>query len=410
VLDRLQTDAPRETVTPGMACALVAAAGAVARLDQALGRHPLLPAFLHRFRLDAIRRQAEVDGHAIDPWHLAAVIEGLRPRMPATRIIDNGMVADAALQALAMHQWLTAPDFDQEGEVQRAERALADTPSNTPVLLAAAQATHRWLDRGEKRPPMRAALVRRWTRTGLMRAPVPLTGARALSADTPWREDLWIAAFLQAIAEEAEHGLALLFEMETAWLAARAAILPRRSTSRAPAAIDLMAATPLISATTLARSVGISVKSAIALLDGFVRDGIAVEVTGRAARRLFGLKALGEEVRRVVRPPYRPEPGRGRGRPPLLPTAPEEATAPPLPALDPVLGRFPAIDYSCLQAAIAHADQVIRDSRRSFSGLARGEGAPASPRSQAAPTLQSECPSDDLPESWPGGNGMDHRE
>jgi hypothetical protein len=170
----------------------------------------------------------------------------------------------------------------------------------------------------------------------------------------------------------------LLFEMETAWLAARAAILPRRSTSRAPAAIDLMAATPLISATTLARAVGMSVKSAIALLDGFVRDGVAVEVTHRAARRLFGLKELGEAVRHAVRPPYRPEPGRGRGRPPLLSTPPVEATAPPLPALDPVPLLLPAIDYSGLQAAIAHADQVIRDSRRSLYGLARA-GVPAPP-------------------------------
>jgi hypothetical protein len=374
----LATQAPRETVTPGMAGALVAAAGAVARLDQALGRHPLLPAFLHRFRLDAIRRQAEVDGSAIDPWHLAAVIEGLRPRLPDTRIIDNGLVADAALRALAMHQWLTGPDFDQEGEVQRAERTFADLPSKTPVLLGAAQAMHRWLDRGEKRAPMRAALVRRWTRTGLLRAPVPLTGVRALSAETPWREDLWSAAFLHAIAEEAGHGLVVLFEMETAWLAARATMVPRRSTSRAPAVIDLMAATPLISATTLARAVGISVKSAIALLEGFVRDGIAVEVTHRAARRLFGLKALGEAVRSAVRPPYRPEPGRGPGRPPLISAEAAEEPAPPLPALDPVPRRFPAIDYSGLEEAIAHADQVIRDTRRSLSILVRG-GLPAPP-------------------------------
>jgi hypothetical protein len=100
----------------------------------------------------------------------------------------------------------------------------------------------------------------------------------------------------------------LLFEMETAWLTVRAAVVPRRSTSRAPTAIDLMAATPLISATTLARAVGISVKSAIALLNGFVRDGIAVEVTDRAARRLFGLQALGEAVSSAVRPPSGPSP------------------------------------------------------------------------------------------------------
>lgn len=405
----LETQAPRETVTPGMARALVAAAGAVARLDQAIGRHPLLPAFLHRFRLDAVRRQAAVDGSAIDPWHLAAVIEGLRSRMPNTRIIDNGLVADAALRALAMHQWLTGPDFDQEGEVQRAERSFADSPSKTPALLGAAQAMHSWLDRGEPRAPMRAALVRRWTRTGLLRAPVPLTGVRALSAETPWRQDLWIAAFLHAIADEAERGLSLLFEMETAWLAARAAVVPRRSTSRAPAAIDLMAATPLISATTLARAVGISIKSAIALLDGFVRDGIVVEVTQRAARRLFGLKALGEEVRRAVRPPYRPEPGRGPGRPPLILAEPDEAPVPPLPALDPVPRRFPAIDYSGLEEAIAHADQVIRDTRRSLHVLAHGDlpRPPVHGATSADAALDGHA--DDLIGEQPTDDGMGQR-
>lgn len=378
MLDIPETQAPRETTTPGLARALVAAAGAVARLDQALGRHPLLPAFLHRCRLDAVGRQAAVDGGAIDPWHLAAAIEGLRPQMPDTRIADNGSVAVAVLQALAMHQWLTCPDFDQEGEVQQAERALAASPSNLPVLLGAAQAMHRWLDRGGQRAPIRAALVRHWTKTRLLRAPVPLTGVRALGAETPWREDLWTMAFLYAIADEAEYGLSLLFDMERSWLAARAAVVPRRSTSSAPAAIDLMAATPLISATTLAGAIGISVKSAIALLDGFVRADIAVEVTHRAARRLFGIKALGEEVKRVVRPPYRPQPGRGRGRPPLVLSQADEGLPPPLPALNPVPQRFPAIDYSGLEAAIAHAEQVIRSTRRSLDVVVTATSANAS--------------------------------
>jgi hypothetical protein len=111
------------------------------------------------------------------------IAERTKSGLHAARIIDNGLVADAALQAPAMHQWLTGPDCDRAAEVQRAERRLAELPSNTPALLGAAQAMHRWLDRGEKRAPMRAALVRHWTRTGLLRAPVPLTGARAQRRD-----------------------------------------------------------------------------------------------------------------------------------------------------------------------------------------------------------------------------------
>ena len=68
--------------------------GAVARVDQALIGHPLRPAFLYRTRLEAVRRQAAVDGQAIDPWHLAAVLEGRRLRMDhALRIIDRGVIS-----------------------------------------------------------------------------------------------------------------------------------------------------------------------------------------------------------------------------------------------------------------------------------------------------------------------------
>ncbi|EQD73456.1 hypothetical protein B1A_04942, partial [mine drainage metagenome] len=72
-----------------LASALADAAAGIARLDQALAGHPLAQAFLYRARLEAVRRMAAVDGQLIDPWHLAATIEGLRLRMdPYLRIID----------------------------------------------------------------------------------------------------------------------------------------------------------------------------------------------------------------------------------------------------------------------------------------------------------------------------------
>lgn len=52
----------RPSLDPALACALARASASVARLDQALAAHPLLTAFLHRARLDAVRRQAAVDG------------------------------------------------------------------------------------------------------------------------------------------------------------------------------------------------------------------------------------------------------------------------------------------------------------------------------------------------------------
>ena len=64
--------------TAALTGALAAAAASIARLDEALVSHPLRSAFLYRARLEAVRRQAAVDGMLIDPWHLAAVLEGFR--------------------------------------------------------------------------------------------------------------------------------------------------------------------------------------------------------------------------------------------------------------------------------------------------------------------------------------------
>jgi hypothetical protein len=352
------------TSTSSISAALAEAATAVARLDEALANHPLRPAFLYRARLDAVRRQSAVDGQLIDPWHLAAVIEGLRLRMEgALRIIDRGVIFDAARHALTLHQWLTAPDFDAEGEVQRAEQHLAEymAPNDTP-LLAAARGLHAWLEGGGLRAPIRAALIRFWTRHRVLRMPIPLTGAAALRAETPFEFSAWQPVFLHALAADALDGRQLLLDLERAWFAARAAVAGRRRDSHAAAAVDLMAAVPLLSATTLAKGLDLAVKNAIRLLDGLVAADVAVEVTHRSKRRLFGLKGMAP-LAAVVRPPYRPEPGRGRGRPPLIV---EEPVPPPEPLLPLSAIEQRAFDYSDLEQSMAQLDVVLRETRRSL--------------------------------------------
>ena len=356
---------------PALAAALAQAAAALARLDQALASHPLRPAVLYRTRLDAVRRQAAVDGSLIDPWHLAAVLEGLRLRMdPTLRIIDRGAIFAAARHALILHQWLTEPDADQEEEVQRAEAHLAAAAVGSTPLLAAAHGMYAWLHRGGERPPMRAALIRFWTRHHLLRAPVPLTGAAALQADAPTAAAVWGATFLRAVAGEAADALDLLFALERAWFVARRAVAGRRRTSRAAAAVDLLAAAPLLSASSLAAGLGMAVKNAAQLLDQFCAAGIAVEVTHRSRRRLFGLAGLAP-LRDEIAPPRRPEPGRGRGRPRLLPVAEDGATGPPpaLPPLSPLERQ--SVDYSDLDQAMAQLDTVIRQARRALGELAQ---------------------------------------
>lgn len=368
-LDRLLRTEPADPMI--LAASLAGAASAIARLDQALASHPLANAFLYRARLESVRQQAAVDGQLIDPWHLAATLEGLRLRMdPTLRIIDRGLILDRARAALALHQWIVEPDFDQEGEVQRAEALLAMQPISLPPLIAAAQGFRAWIDSGEARPAMRAALIRFWRTRQLLRLPIPLTGASALRAGQSWEADAWLPAFLGAIEREARDGLDLLYALERAWFTARQAIAGRRKDSHDAAAVDVLAAAPVLSATTLARVVGIAVKNAIRILDALVKAEIAIEVTYRAKRRLFALQGL-DSLQHVVQPPYRPDPNRGRGRPrhEIVEDGPEEAP-PPLPPLTPIERK--AFDYTALEEAMAHLDAVVRNSRQALRAIADG--------------------------------------
>jgi hypothetical protein len=384
-----------------LAGALATAAAAIARLDEALVSHPLRSAFLYRIRLDAVRRQAAVDGMLIDPWHLAAMLEGFRLHADA-RLgrVDRGAVIDAARHAFDQYQWLVFPDFDQEGVVQQAEAHLAgfSAVGETP-LLAAARGFHAWLAghggtdgighpgwdghiAGSTRPPIRAALVRFWTRQRLLRTPVPLTGAAALRAETPFDLAAWTPAFLQAVANEAADGRQRLMDLERAWFGARAAVAGRRRDSHAAAAVDVLAAVPMISATSLAAGLGIAVKNAIRLLDGLVDVGVAVEVTHRSKRRLFGLKAMAS-LAEAVRPPYRPEPGRGRGRPPTLAADDDIAgPPPPFPPLTPIERR--SFDYGELEHCMAQLDLSIRHTKHTLDALVGPKIESALPARQSA--------------------------
>jgi hypothetical protein len=107
-----------ERLPAALATALERAAGAVARLDSLLAGHPLAPAWGYRARLDAVRRQAAVDGQVIDPWHLAALIEGVRFRLDLPAMLDRGALFAAARHAFDLHQWFMRPDAAQRAAIQ----------------------------------------------------------------------------------------------------------------------------------------------------------------------------------------------------------------------------------------------------------------------------------------------------
>ena len=352
--------------TGARAASLERAAAAVTRLDSALASHPLAAAWAYRARLDAVCLQAAVDGLAIDPWSLAALIEGVRLRLdPGARLIDRGEIFAAARHAFALYRWFSAPDESQRASIGTATAHLATVADSHAPLVGAALAVHAWLDQGGDRPPLRAALARYWVDRGVTALPCPLlTGAAALAAEVPWARMVWVGYFLDAVADEAGVGLALLRQIERDWFQARHAVSGRRRDSHAAAAIDMLAAAPLLSATSLAQLLGIAIKNATRLLDGFVRLGIVSEMTHRSKRRLYGLKHLAP-LRDATAPPRRPWPGRRPGRPRAVrvedsemttaETTPRLALFPPLP---PLARR--EFDFSDIDQLLALTDQAIR--------------------------------------------------
>jgi hypothetical protein len=362
--------APAALGSSDLAAALEQAAASVARLDSALLGHPLAAAWAYRARLDAVRRQAAVDGKAIDPWHLAALIEGVRLRLaPAGSVIDRGASFDAARHAFELYRWYSRPDDTHQVAIGEAQAHLAGVADTHSPLLGAAHAVHAWLDQGGERAPMRAALAIYWVRRGVTSLPCPLlTGAAALAAEVPWKRDIWIRRFLDALAAEAADGLALLRQIERSWFAARRAVAGRRRDSHAAQAIDLLAAAPLLSATSLASLLGIAIKNAIRLLDGFIVQGLVSEVSHRSKRRLYGLKYLAP-LREATAPPRRPQPGRRPGRPSreiieLVNATATEPTLPlvPSPPLPPLMQR--EFEFSDIDRLLGLTDHAIRRAQR----------------------------------------------
>lgn len=358
--------------------ALERAASALARLDAALDAHPLAPAWLYRARLDAVRRDAAVDGQLIDPWHLAAVIEGVRFRMTGDTLLDRGITFAAARHAFDLYRWHVHPDEDRQQKIACAALHLKEVSAEHSALVGAGLGVRSWLKRGGGRAALRAALARYWIECRIARLPLPFSGAAALSAEAPSALGAWMGEFLGAVAAEAEDGLHLLRIQERDWLAGRKAVKGRRRGSHAAAAIDVLAAGPIVSATSLAAALRIAPKNASRLLESFTILGIAVEVTRRSKRRLYGLRHLAP-LREAVAAPRNRLSVKGRGRPSsyggrtggseLEPPVPIELP-PPLPR--PERDAFEVGDFDRWMAV---ADQAIRRAQRVLElyGVAQGK-------------------------------------
>ena len=175
--------------------------------------------------------------------------------------------------------------------------------------------------------------------------------------------------------------------MEREWRAARTVVSRRlgsRSTSRLPQAIDVLAASPLLSVSALARALGCTVEGASGMLDELARLEIVAEVTGmtgRGARRLYGLRRLVPMRAETTAARRRPEADRAGGRErSLCHPSPNcrsslRGRRPALLTMTPEAGRLTplAFDFEALDRLIAAADEQTRHVRRLLTRVAAGE-------------------------------------
>jgi hypothetical protein len=282
---------------------------------------------------------------------------------------------------------MAAPDAEQQRLRDIALDSLRDCGGGQPALVATAQGMLTWLAGQGSRPAIRAAVpLYLRDRAITIHALAAVTGGDALRAG-PDDPDGFTVRFLGAVRREAAEGRDLLLTMEREWRGARLRVDYRagaRSNSRLPAAVDLLASSPLLSITALAGALGCSVEGASRMLEALVQLEVAAEVTGRTgrgARRLYGLKRL-LPIRAETTAVQRRARGGQRGRPkrvlipPFAELADEPKAAEVTPDTEPAEpARLAAVsfDFDALDRLIAAADERTRGVRRLLDRIARGE-------------------------------------
>jgi hypothetical protein len=375
-------------VSGGIVTALEDAAVAVGRLDAALAGNPLRRAWTFWSELDAARRHAEADGRRVDLFRLAAHLHGLPLRLgDTTSAPERGREIANLNYAVELRSWMAAPDPEQQRLRDIALDSLRNCGSGQPALVATAQGMLDWLAGQGSRPAIRTAVPLYLRDRGItIHVLAAVTGGDALraGADDP---DGFTVRFLDAVRREAAEGRDRLLTMEREWREARLRVDHRagaRSNSRLPTAVDLLAASPLLSISALAEALGCSVEGASRMLDALVQLEVAAEVTGRTgrgARRLYGLKRL-LPIRAETTAGRRRLRGGQRGRPKRVLTAPfaeladDPGAAGVTPDAEPVEpARLAAVsfDFDALDRLIAAADERTRGVRRLLGRVARGE-------------------------------------
>jgi HTH DNA binding domain len=95
----------------------------------------------------------------------------------------------------------------------------------------------------------------------------------------------WVAQYLECVAASAVIGLRELAKLQEIEKKGRLLGITKRS--RLPAALDAVLRAHIVTAATLAKSIGVTPRAALDLLNELTKAGIVREATGQASWRAF---------------------------------------------------------------------------------------------------------------------------
>jgi hypothetical protein len=181
------------------------------------------------------------------PRSSTACRSGSAPPCPWPR---GGSEIAALAYAVELRSWIVQPDPGQQDLLDSALTHLRQAEVGHSALIGAALGLRDWIRQDGSRAAIRAALPL-YLRERVTRQPLtPLTGSDALKPGEFDDAEGFTVRFLEAVTWEAEDARGLLWTMEREWRAARTVVSRRlgsRSTSRLPQAVDVLAASPLLS-------------------------------------------------------------------------------------------------------------------------------------------------------------------
>ena len=319
------------------------AAVAVGRLAQATAGTPVLAAWLHRSRVEAVAEISETQGRRVDPNRLRTLLA----QVPTRAQRDWG----ATMLALdMMRQMLTEPGTaalaptGTDDALAQMDEAHASVGSAALIACGIGFLAH--LEAGGDRSGACLAVSRFLAAQGLTPLPLPcLNGVEAIRRAEP--RGVWLVAFLDGMARQAEEGEDRLVALHHRWRSWRRRVGDRRSDARIRRAVDAMAAEGVMSPARLAARLRCATSAATDLLEELQRLEIAVEITRRRSHRVFVAEDLAPMLGEVA--PRSEAAVRAVAASPLLP--------PPAVATEPDRWVEPA---EGVDDALAHLERILK--------------------------------------------------